>query len=75
LPDEAGIGLSPLRMKRENSSTALPRTTRIHFSRAYIVNHALPVHPASMEILLDQFEENGFKGKKSRQMGLGRLRE
>lgn len=62
--------LSPVRMKPEHPSTALPRSARIHFGRAYKIDHRIPVqplgliHPASMEILLDQFEANVFKRNK-----------
>ena len=49
-------------MKPDHPSTALPSTARIHFGRAYEIEHKIPVqplglvHPGSMETLLDQFE-------------------
>lgn len=56
--------MSPIRMKPEHPSTALPRSARVHFGRAYAISHAFPVlplgliHAGSMETLLSQFEEN-----------------
>ena len=49
-------------MKPDHPSLALSSRARIHYGRAYEVDHNLPVqplglvHPASMETLLDQFE-------------------
>jgi hypothetical protein len=54
-------------MKAEHPSTALPQSARIHFGRAYEIEHDVPVRPlglihdASMEMLLKQFEGNVFK--------------
>jgi hypothetical protein len=65
--DETGITLSPIRMKAEHPSTALPHSARIHFGRAYEVDHDVPVRPlglihaGSMETLLSQFENHVFK--------------
>jgi hypothetical protein len=54
-------------MKAEHPSTALPHSARIHFGRAYEIEHGVPVRPlglihdGSMEMLLKQFEGNVFK--------------
>jgi hypothetical protein len=70
LADETEMVLSQIRMKPEHPSTALPQTARIHFGRAYIIHHTLPVqtlglvHSASMETLRDQFEEKVFRKDK-----------
>lgn len=54
-------------MKPDHPSTALPSTARIHFARAYEIEHSIPVqplglvHPGSMETLLDQFGANVVK--------------
>lgn len=67
LPDETRMILSPIRMKTDHPSTALPRSARIHFGRAYEVDHFLSVqsiglvHPTSMETLINQFDANVFK--------------
>lgn len=51
-------------MEPDHPSLALPSTTRIHYGRSYEIGHSLPVqplglvHPASMETLLDQFDQN-----------------
>ncbi|KAK6948138.1 hypothetical protein Daesc_009902 [Daldinia eschscholtzii] len=64
MPNETGIVLSPVQMKSDHPSTALSRTARIHYGRAYRISHELPVQSigliqdASMEVLLDQFEAN-----------------
>lgn len=63
-PDENGMTMSPIRMKPQHPSTALPRSARIHFGRAYAISHLFPVlplgliHAGSMETLVSQFEEN-----------------
>ncbi|KAI1642247.1 uncharacterized protein F4817DRAFT_353380 [Daldinia loculata] len=62
MDNETGMVLAPIRMKSDHPSTALPRTARIHYGRAYEISHHLPVESiglvqdASMEVLLDQFE-------------------
>lgn len=54
-------------MKPDHPSLTLPSTARIHYGRSYEIDHRLPiqalglVHPASMETLLDQFDQNVFK--------------
>ncbi|KAI1477688.1 hypothetical protein F4774DRAFT_388230 [Daldinia eschscholtzii] len=64
MSNETGIVLSPVQMKSDHPSTALSRTARIHYGRAYRIPHELPVQSigliqdASMEVLLDQFEAN-----------------
>jgi hypothetical protein len=70
--DETGIVLSSIRMKAEHPSTALPHSARIHFGRAYEIEHTVPVRPlglihaGSMETLLSQFEVNVFKKRGTR---------
>jgi hypothetical protein len=66
--NEKGIVLLPIRMKPDHPSVALPKSARIHYGRAYQVDHDLPVQPlgqihsTSIETLLDQFEANVFRG-------------
>lgn len=54
-------------MKPDHPSLTLPSTARIHYGRSYEIDHDLPiqslglVHPASMETLLDQFDQNVVK--------------
>lgn len=54
-------------MKPDHPSTTLPKSARIHFGRAYDVDHFIPVqpigliHPTSMETLLDQFNANVYR--------------
>jgi hypothetical protein len=54
-------------MKPDHPSNALPSTARIHFGRAYTIDHDLPVqslglvHPTYMEILLDQFNAKVYE--------------
>ncbi|PKK49919.1 hypothetical protein CI102_8721 [Trichoderma harzianum] len=61
-PNETKVILSPVRMKPDHPSLALSNTARIHYGRAYEISHEIPVqplglvHPASMEVLLNQFE-------------------
>ncbi|KAK4074482.1 uncharacterized protein Triagg1_5078 [Trichoderma aggressivum f. europaeum] len=63
-PNETKVILSPVRMKPDHPSLALSNTARIHYGRAYEISHAIPVqplgliHPASMEVLINQFEAN-----------------
>ncbi|KAL6820889.1 hypothetical protein J3E69DRAFT_357255 [Trichoderma sp. SZMC 28015] len=63
-PNETKIILSPVRMKLDHPSLALSSTARIHYGRAYEIDHRLSVqplgliHPTSMEVLLGQFEVN-----------------
>jgi hypothetical protein len=60
LKNEAGMVLTPIRMKPEHPSTALPNSTRIHFGRPYGISHNAPVksigliHTGSMEKLMLQ---------------------
>ncbi|KAI1802395.1 hypothetical protein F4811DRAFT_401980 [Daldinia bambusicola] len=69
MPNEKKMVLSPVQMKSDHPSTALPRTARIHYGRAYRIFHQLPVQSiglikdASMEVLLDQFEANVYRRK------------
>ncbi|KAI0850362.1 hypothetical protein F5Y00DRAFT_268494 [Daldinia vernicosa] len=62
MANETGMVLAPVRMKSDHPSTALSRTARIHYGRAYEISHDIPVQSigliqdASMEVLLDQFE-------------------
>ncbi|KAL6697471.1 hypothetical protein J3F84DRAFT_369027 [Trichoderma pleuroticola] len=62
--NETKISLSPVRMKPDHPSLALSSTARIHYGRAYEIDHRVPVQPlslihsASMEVLLNQFEAN-----------------
>ena len=61
---ETGLSLKPLRMKVEHPSIVFPHTARIHFGRAYEINHNVPVRPiglvhtGSMETLQSQFQSN-----------------
>lgn len=54
-------------MKVEHPSTVLPHTARIHFGRAYEIDHDVPVrsigliHTGSMETLRSQFQSNVSK--------------
>ena len=56
--------LLPIRMKPEHPSTALPKSSRIHFGRAYEIRHLIAVkslgliHAASMETLISQSERH-----------------
>jgi hypothetical protein len=43
LEKETGMVLGPIRMKPEHPSTALPTSSRIHFGRAYAIDHDVPV--------------------------------
>ncbi|KAI1465809.1 uncharacterized protein F4812DRAFT_113077 [Daldinia caldariorum] len=67
MPNETKMVLSPVRMKSDHPSTALSRTARIHYGRAYRISHKLWVQSiglikdASMEVLLDQFEANVYR--------------
>lgn len=57
---ETGMVLTPVRMKPEHPSTALPNSTRIHFGRTYGISHMAAVkslgliHAGSMEKLMLQ---------------------
>ncbi len=54
-------------MKAEHPSTALPQSARIHFGRAYEIEHHTPVQPlglihaTSMETLRSQFEAHVYR--------------
>lgn len=58
LENETDMALAPIRMKPEHPSTALPISARIHFGRAYAINHKIPVkslgliHVGSMQNLI-----------------------
>jgi hypothetical protein len=60
LEKEIRMTLAPIRMKPEHPSTALPISTRIHFGRAYVIGHKMPVkslgliHAGSMQKLISQ---------------------
>lgn len=59
---ETGMVLAPIRMKPEHPSTALPISSRIHFGRAYEINHKIPVkslgliHAGSIQGLISESE-------------------
>lgn len=69
--DENAVTLKPIRMKPEHPSTALPRTARVHFGRAYVIPHdyaVMPlglIHSGSMDNLNSQFERHVLRSKET----------
>jgi hypothetical protein len=68
---DEGLTLEPIRLKSDHPSTALPRSARVHFGNAFVVEHKYPVipigliHASSMETLHLQFIENALKPDKT----------